>query len=77
MYMKSIKLTALIIATMLLAGCIAPTRTVYVPVEKSETGTTTIVEYPVYVVRPAPVFWSLHMGWYGGGGYYRRGPWHR
>jgi len=81
MYMKSIKLTiALLTATYLLAGCATPTRTVYVPVEKTETGTatTTIVEaYPVYVVRPAPVFWSLHMGWYSGGYYYRRGPWHR
>jgi hypothetical protein len=76
--MKSIKITALLTATLLLAGCISPTRTVYVPVEKVETGTTTVVEtYPVYVVRPAPVYWSLNMGWYGGGYYYRRGPWHR
>ena len=76
MYMKSINLIALIIATMLLAGCVAPTRTVYVPVEKSETGSPTVVAYPVYVVRPALVFWSLHMGWYGHS-YHRRGPWHR
>ena len=75
--MKRIKLTiALLTATLLLAGCIAPTRTVYVPVEKSENGTTTVVPYPVYIVRPAPVYWSLHMGWYGRG-HYHRGHWHR
>jgi hypothetical protein len=75
--MKRIKLAiALLTATLLMTGCIAPTRTVYVPVEKSNIGTTVIAHYPVYIVRPAPVYWSLNMGWYGGG-HYRRGPWRR
>lgn len=74
--MKSIKLIALLTATLIMSGCIAPTRTVYVPVEKSEIKQVTVETYPVYIVRPAPVYWNLHMGWYGGS-YYRRGPWHR
>ena len=66
--MKSIKLIALLTSTLLIAGCVAPTRNVYVYDTPPPT--------PVYIVHPAPVYWSLNMGWYGGG-YYRRGPWHR
>lgn len=67
--MKRIKLAiALLTVTLLTTGCVAPTRTVYV----YDTQPTT----PVYIVRPAPVYWSLHMGWYGRG-HYHRGHWHR
>jgi hypothetical protein len=66
--LKSIKLIALLTATSLLSGCVAPTRNVYV----YDTPAVT----PVYIVRPAPVYWHLHMGWYGRG-HYHRGHWHR
>jgi hypothetical protein len=66
--MKSIKLIALLTATSLLSGCIAPTRNVYV----YDTPAIT----PIYIVRPAPIYWNLHMGWYSHN-YHRRGPWRR
>ena len=66
--MKSIKLIALLAATLLIAGCVAPTRTVYVYGTPPPT--------PVYIVRPAPIYWNLHIGRYGGG-YHRHGPWRR
>jgi hypothetical protein len=66
--MKSIKLIALLTSTLLISGCVAPTRNVYV----YDTPAIT----PVYIVRPAPIYWNLHMGWYRGG-YHRHGPWRR
>ena len=74
--LTSIKLIALLTATSILSGCIAPTRNMYVPVEKVNSISTVIAHYPVYIVRPAPVYWNLHMGWYGRG-HYHRGPWRR